>query len=83
MLTDYIGYAIDAVCVLACLLHFVCSLVSSYKQNKRIDKICDKCLTPYSSDEEHRCSDLNLLLVSKINDFVDDISKTLGDNDEH
>ncbi|WGL31148.1 hypothetical protein [Dipodfec virus UOA04_Rod_751] len=53
---QYLDYICPAICCVFCIIHFIVGLINSKLQNKKIEKICDKCLTPLVEGEKHECS---------------------------
>lgn len=55
MLLNYFEYICPLVCFVVCVLHSIVEGFLVSKQNKKIDKICDKCLSPVESGVKHEC----------------------------
>ncbi|UPW41088.1 hypothetical protein [Sigmofec virus UA08Rod_5550] len=61
----YFDIVCPALCFLFCVIHSIISTVNMHKQNKQIDKYCEKCLQPVESGFAHTCLDhkqLDLLI---------------------
>lgn len=73
---QYLDYICVGVCVLCSVIHFVIGIINSKLQGKKLERICEKCLSPVYSGDDHKC--LNEFQLSKLVDFV---SSLRGDND--
>lgn len=52
---DYLEYICPIVCFVVCVLHSIIESIIMSKQNKKIDKICNKCFAPVESGFKHEC----------------------------
>lgn len=52
---EYLEYICPIVCFVVCVLHSIIESIIMSKQNKKIDKICEKCLQPVQEDTDHTC----------------------------
>ncbi|UPW41998.1 hypothetical protein [Dipodfec virus RodF1_43] len=63
--------------VLLFLVHFVYAIVSSFRNGKKIDRLCDKCHLPVVEDTPHKClSEQQLQLLEK---FINSILNNNND----
>lgn len=69
----FLEYLCTGLCCLFCLTHTVFSLINVFKQNKRIDYLCDKCGFPVYDGETHKC------ILQSIDDIAS-IRLSLSDN---
>lgn len=57
---DYLEYICPIVCFVVCVLHSIVESIVMSRQNKKIDRLCDKCLAPIEEGVKHEC-DLEVL----------------------
>lgn len=52
---QYLEFICPIVCFAVCVLHSIVESIIMSKQNKKIDRICDKCLQPVELGVNHQC----------------------------
>lgn len=69
LMINYLEYVCPIICFVVCLLHSIIESIIMSIQNKKIDRICDKCLQPIEVGSDHDCylSESQLL---KLTDFI-------------
>lgn len=71
---DILEYLPCFLCGLFAVIHFIVELIMSYKQNKKIQGICDKCGGLKFQNEVHDCV-LSEKQISKLVEFIDEVRK--------
>lgn len=60
------------VCGCFCFIHLIVGIISSISQNRKIERICNKCGSPVLEGENHTCT-LSYEELSAIVAFVRDL----------
>lgn len=73
---SYLEFICPVICGFFCIIHFIIGLISSKKNNKKIDYICKNCLTPVSRGEEHECDPEIVKNITFLRDSFDNALKS-------
>lgn len=78
---DFILNNLDFIlCSIFCVVHFIVTVVSAFKQNKKINSICDKCGSAVVDGETHKCT-LTFEELSALVAFIKNLDKDGVNND--
>lgn len=66
---------LELCCISFCFLHLLIGLINGILQKKKLDHICEKCISPVYEGEEHNCI-LSDKQLKKLSSFIKSVAGT-------
>ncbi|UPW40993.1 hypothetical protein [Sigmofec virus UA08Rod_5838] len=66
---QYLEFICPVLCAIFCIVHFIVEAILAHRQNKKIEKLCEKCGFPIYEDVSHNCA-LTSEQLQKLVEFV-------------